>query len=70
MEFNKELASKITLKVKEKNILLTFNDGATKIMEIGELIDVAIWSENHKLLVTLKNGQVRLYHDLINFEII
>jgi hypothetical protein len=39
-------------------------------MEIGELIDVAIWSENHKLLVTLKNGQVRLYHDLINFEII
>lgn len=70
MEFNKELASKITLAIDGKTILLTFKDGATKTMEIGELVDVAVWSENHKLLVTLKNGQVRLYHDLINFEII
>lgn len=70
MEFNKDLASKITLTIDNSKILLTFKDGAVKVMEVGEPVDVAIWSENHKLLVTLKNGQIRLYHDLINFEVI
>ncbi len=68
MEFTKEVASETEIQIKGNKVLLIFKNGPTEEMYIGEEVETATWTDNHHLLITLKEGGVRLYRDSINFE--
>lgn len=68
MEFTKEIAQKIDLRIKDTIVELVFKNGPVEQMHIGEPVQTATWTDNHHLLITLTSGRVRLYRDMINFE--
>lgn len=68
MEFTKQIALETEVKVQGNKVLLNFKNGPAEEMYIGEEVETATWTDNFHLLVTLTNGGVRLYRDIINFE--
>lgn len=68
MKFTKEIAETTKINVEESLVRLRLENDLELEMHIGEAVDVAVWTPHGKLLVTLRNGQLRLYSDTINFE--
>ena len=68
MKFTIIIQRETEIQIKGNKVLLIFKDGPTEEMQIGEEVETASWTDNHLLLITLKDGGVRLYSDTINFE--
>lgn len=68
MEFTREIVVETEVQVKGNNVLLIFKNGPVEELHIGEQVETATWTDNNHLLVTLKDGGVRLYKDSINFD--
>lgn len=70
MKFTEQIASETEIKVDGRTIYLNFKNGPSETLQIGEEVETACWSEHFYLLVSLSNGQVRLYRDPINYTIV
>ncbi|SFJ41443.1 hypothetical protein [Myroides guanonis] len=68
MKFTIIIQRETSIQIKGNKVLLIFKNGPTEEMQIGEAVETATWTDNHNLLITLKDGGVRLYSDTINFE--
>ncbi len=70
MEFNVKLISANIIVVDKTNVHLKNTDGSELVMHIGDVVTNAVWAEHGKLLVTLENGTIRLYHNQLDYDMI
>ncbi|WP_430612959.1 hypothetical protein [Flavobacterium sp. JP2137] len=70
MEFNEKLIKADIEIVENNNVHLKSTDGTELVMHIGDPVTNAVWAEHGKLLVTLENGTIRLYHNQLDYDMI